>query len=116
MITHKALGRRKIERRALPWGIFSSWGSLCATVFCELCTSAEARALSFSVENNNNNVGFGSSPSNPGRILRILDTIFKEDQRSRLDTEWKGAILPKLTLDVFYRHMYNPVTVVRRCT
>ena len=46
---HEALGRRKIEGRALPWGIFSSWGSLCASVFCELCRSAEARALSFSV-------------------------------------------------------------------
>ena len=49
LVTTKLLTRRKIERRALPWGIFSSWGSLCATVFCELCTSAEARALSFSV-------------------------------------------------------------------
>ena len=45
----KLLTRREIERRALPWGIFSSWGSLSASVFCELCTSAEARALSFSV-------------------------------------------------------------------
>ena len=27
----------------------TSWGSLCATVFCELCMYAEARALSFSV-------------------------------------------------------------------
>ena len=48
-LAHEALGRRKIERRALPWGKAEKWGSLCASVFCELCTSAEARALSFSV-------------------------------------------------------------------
>ena len=46
---HEALGRRKIERRALLWGKAEKWGTLCASVFCELCTSAEARALSFSV-------------------------------------------------------------------
>ena len=33
----------------MPWGKAEKWGSLCATVFCELCTSTEARALSFSV-------------------------------------------------------------------
>ena len=48
-LEHEALGRRKIERRALPWGKAEKWGSLCVTVFCELCTSSEARALSFSV-------------------------------------------------------------------
>ena len=47
--SHEALGRRKIERRALPWGKAEKWGRLCASVFCELCTSAEARAISFSV-------------------------------------------------------------------
>ena len=40
--------RNRIDRRVLPWGKAEQWGSLCATVFCELCTSTEARALSYS--------------------------------------------------------------------
>ena len=39
----------QIASRVLPWGKAEQWGSLCASVFCELCTSTEARALSFSV-------------------------------------------------------------------